>query len=204
MPDAVDCGTFPIVNRWRRVKRRITPVASPQNFLPRWRGRAASGCDDRQREDVGRGATTDVQTSVGREYYDVDGAFRRAAARGVKVRLLCADWCKRASTIPYLKSLTVVPNIEVKLITIPESSKGFIPFARVIHSKYMVVDGHASWIGTSNWERDYFHQSRNVGITVESEKIAAILTRYFASGWESAYAYRVDPAADYTPPRISE
>jgi len=185
----------------------ITPVASPQHFLPPgvpWDEPRLVAMIDSAKTSVAVQLLTYKPVSDG-EYYEVlDGALRRAAARGVKVRLLCADWCKRPSTLPHLKSLTVVPNIEVKMITIPESSKKFIPFARVIHSKYMVVDGRASWIGTSNWERDYFHESRNVGITVENEKIAAILARYFATGWESAYAYRVDPAADYAPPRISE
>jgi len=185
----------------------ITPVASPRDFLP-----GGVPWDEPRLVAMIDGAKTSVAVQLltykpvsGGEYFDVlDGALRRAAARGVKVRLLCADWCKRPSTIPYLKSLTVVPNIEVKMITFPEWSGGFIPFARVIHSKYMTVDGRASWIGTSNWERDYFHESRNVGVTVENGKIAGILDRFFASGWESEYAYRVDPAAEYAPPRISE
>ena len=57
-------------------------------------------------------------------------------------------------------------NIEVKLVTIPEWSGGFIPFARVIHAKYLVVDAEHSWLGTSNWSKDYFFKSRNVGIVV--------------------------------------
>jgi len=199
---------FPIVKEMAPGETaRITPVASPQHFLPPgvpWDEPLLVAMIDSAKTSVEVQLLTYKPVSD-RAYYDVlDGALRRAAARGVEVRLLCADWCKRASTIPHLKSLTVVPNIEVKLMTIPESSRGFIPYARVIHSKYMVVDGRAAWIGTSNWERDYFHESRNVGITVENEKIAGILHRFFTSGWESAYAYRVDPAADYKPPRIGE
>ena len=29
-------------------------------------------------------------------------------------------------------------------------------YAPQMHSKYMVVDGKSAWIGTSNWEGDYF------------------------------------------------
>ncbi len=185
----------------------ITPVASPRDFLPGgvpWDEPRLVAMIDSAKTSVAVQVLTYKPVSSG-EYYDVlDGALRRAAARGVKVRLLCSDWCKRPSTIPHLKSLTVVPNVEVKMLTVPEWSGGFIPFARVIHSKYMTIDGHSSWIGTSNWERDYFYASRNVGVTIENEKIAGILDRFFASGWESEYAYPVDPAAEYTPPRMSE
>lgn len=199
---------FPVVREMApEESAAIAPVASPRDFLP-----GGVPWDEPRLVAMIDGAKTSVAVQLltykpvsGGEYYDVlDGALRRAAARGVKVRLLCADWCKRPSTIPYLKSLTVVPNIEVRMVTFPEWSGGFIPFARVVHSKYMTVDGRASWIGTSNWERDYFHESRNVGVTIENAKIAGILERFFASGWESEYAYRVDPAAEYAPPRISE
>ena len=68
----------------------------------------------------------------------------------------------------------------------------------------MVVDGRAAWIGTSNWEKDYFYESRNVGVIVESAKIGDILTRFFDGNWGSEYAYGVDPAVEYTVPRIGE
>ncbi len=143
---------------------------------------------------------------VGRkgEYYDVlENALRRAAARGVVVRLLVADWCMRRPTIDYLKSLSLVPGIEVRLMTIPEWSGGFIPFARVCHAKYMVVDRSTYWIGTSNWEKDYFHASRNVGIAGGGGTLPDRLVRFFATGWNSPYAAAIRPEVDYVAPRIS-
>ena len=206
MPSIRD--VFPIVKEMAPGETAvITPVASPQHFLP-----AGVPWDEPLLVAMIDSAKTSVEVQLltykpvsDHLYYDVlDGALRRAAARGVRVRLLCADWCKRPSTIPYLKSLAVVPQVEVKMVTIPEASRGYIPYARVIHAKYLVVDGRVAWIGTSNWERDYFHASRNVGLIVENDKIAAILVRFFASGWDSPYASRVDPAVDYAPPRIGE
>lgn len=201
-------ATFPVTKSMAPGERAVlTPVASPERFLPSgvpWDEPRLVALLDSAATSVAVQLLSYKPVSEG-GYYDVlDGALRRAAARGVQVRLLCADWCKRPSTIPYLKSLAVVPNLEVRLLTVPQASSGFIPYARVIHSKYMIVDGRAAWIGTSNWERDYFHESRNVGLLIESERIAAILDRFFARGWESTYAYPVDPAADYTPPRIGE
>jgi phosphatidylserine/phosphatidylglycerophosphate/cardiolipin synthase-like enzyme len=138
-------------------------------------------------------------------YYEVlDNALRRAAGRGVKVRLIAADWSMRQPTIQFLKSLALVPNVEIKLSTIPPWSGGHVSYARVEHCKYLVVDGQHAWIGTSNWERDYFHQSRNVGVIVTSDRIADLLRGIFRKSWQGPYATPIDVAAGYRPPRIGE
>jgi phosphatidylserine/phosphatidylglycerophosphate/cardiolipin synthase-like enzyme len=138
-------------------------------------------------------------------YYDVlDNALRRAAARGVAVKLLVSDWAKVAPKIDCLKSLEVLPNIEVKLSTIPQWSGGFVPYARVEHCKYMVVDGKVSWIGTSNWERNYFHEARNVGLVLEGNSIGKMLHDVFFKSWNSKYAFQVRPEITYTPPKRND
>lgn len=186
---------------------RLTPVMSPNyriNNEDLWDEPRLAAMIDSARTSVSVQVLTykPVSDSV---YWDVlESAMRRAAARGVRVRLIASDWCKRRSTIPYLKSLALVPNIEVRMMTIPEWSGGFIPYARVVHAKYMVVDGHSSWIGTSNWERSYFYESRNVGVIAESAKIGGILADFFDGNWTTEYAYAVRPEEDYKPPRIGE
>jgi phosphatidylserine/phosphatidylglycerophosphate/cardiolipin synthase-like enzyme len=145
--------------------------------------------------------------TLGRDkvYFDeLDAALRRAAARGVKVELLCADWSKRKGTIEGLQSLEPLDNVEVRLTTLPQWSGGYIPFARVCHAKYLVVDGARGWIGTSNWERDYFLSSRNLGLVVEGAPIAAELEQFFASTWNSPYAAPVDPGAKYEAPKFGD
>jgi phosphatidylserine/phosphatidylglycerophosphate/cardiolipin synthase-like enzyme len=119
------------------------------------------------------------------------------------VQLLLADWSKRKGTIEGLQSLQVVPGIDVRLNTVPQWSGGFVPFARVGHAKYMIVDGRRVWIGTGNWEGDYFFNSRNAGLIVESAAVGSRLDRYFADAWGSAYAYDVDACATYEPPRVA-
>ncbi len=134
-------------------------------------------------------------------FASLETALRSAAARHVKVQLLLADWSKRKGTIEGLQSLQCIPNIEVRLVTIPEWSGGFIPFARVIHAKYLVVDEKYSWLGTSNWSRDYFFKSRNVGLIVTGESFARQLEGFFATGWDSPYTSPVVPGAHYKAPR---
>lgn len=186
----------------------ITPVYSPAALAP-----------DPRLWDLPRivalidGAKTTVRVQLltyrmtnrdGTYFEEIENALRRAAARGVKVQLLLADWCMRKGTIEGLQALEPLANVEVKLVTIPQDSAGFVPFARVIHSKYLAVDGRAAWIGTSNWEKDYFEESRNVGLVIEGGTVPSRLDAYFLDGWNGAYAKAVDPCATYTVPRIGE
>jgi len=138
----------------------------------------------------------------GGPWLELEAPLLRAAARGVSVRLLFADWAKRPRSIAGLQKLARIPHIEVRLTTIPVWSGGFIPFARVTHGKALVVDGKRAWLGTSNWEKDYFYNSRNVGAIIDEPTLAGALAARFAAVWQSPYAIPVDPDAAYSPPRI--
>jgi phosphatidylserine/phosphatidylglycerophosphate/cardiolipin synthase-like enzyme len=142
-----------------------------------------------------------VSDREGRYFADLDNALRRAAARNVQVQILLANWSKVHYKLHWIQSLAAVKNIEVKFSNIPEHSKGFIPFGRVEHPKYLTVDGKGSWIGTSNWSRDYFYSSRNVSLFLLGEGAAQPLDRFFAKGWDSPYAETVDPSGQYDPPK---
>ncbi len=115
----------------------------------------------------------------------LDLALRRAASRGVKVRLLISDWEADNARMRDLQRLSQVPNVEVKLSTVPEWSGGYIPFARVEHCKYMVVDANWTWVGTSNWEPDYFHTSRNAGLVMRNRPLALQARKMFETSWGS-------------------
>jgi phosphatidylserine/phosphatidylglycerophosphate/cardiolipin synthase-like enzyme len=73
-----------------------------------------------------------------------------------------------------------------------------------VHAKYLAVDGARGWIGTSNWEKDYFHASRNLGVTFESARLAGILDAFFDGNWSSPYAEPVRAEVAYTAPRTRE
>ncbi len=141
----------------------------------------------------------------GREYYEaLEVALRQAAARGVRVRLLVSNWNLREPGLSYLKSLAVLPNIEVRFTRIPQWSGGFIPFARVEHCKYVVVDTNRVYISTANWAKNYFYASRNLGLTFHSAKMATVVRRIFERSWNSPYAETLDACKSYQPPRIAE
>lgn len=132
----------------------------------------------------------------------IANALRRAAARGVKIKMLVSDWNKDEPELSAVKELAKVPGIRVKFVTIPQYSKGFIPYARVIHSKVMRIDQRISWVGTSNWGYRYFFQSRNVEVVSHNPEVADTLDRLFNELWNSNYTELLDPAIKYSPPRI--
>ncbi len=143
--------------------------------------------------------------SVRNGYFgDLESALSRAAARGVDVRLLCSDWCQHKYEMPYLKKLVEKEQVNVKLSTIPEWSGAYISFARVEHCKMMISDNLFSWVGSSNWKRDYFHESRNIAVIVENSRVNEILSRIFLKSWDGPYTWRVDPDKDYPPKYYGE
>ncbi|HCZ32428.1 MAG TPA: phospholipase [Holophagaceae bacterium] len=127
----------------------------------------------------------------------LDNALRAAAVRGVKVRLLVSDWVLGGRALPHLKALALIPSLEVKVVSIPEAKEGHIPYARVIHSKYLVVDETHLALGTSNWEESYFTDSRNIELIFRDSPMAAQTARIHDRLWASRYAFALDPVKAY-------
>ena len=130
-------------------------------------------------------------------YTVLNDAFRRAAARGAKVRLIVSDWSTDHPTIDSLKALARTPNISVKVSSIPAAPGGYVSFARVEHCKYLAIDGTSGWVGTANWEMSYFYKTRNLGVALWSPKIASLLNRIFCKGWYGPYVTAVTDAGEY-------
>jgi phosphatidylserine/phosphatidylglycerophosphate/cardiolipin synthase-like enzyme len=69
----------------------------------------------------------------------------------------------------------------------------------VAHAKYLVVDGAQAFVSTSNWERDYFFESRNVGLIVSGGAVPAQADAFFESTWKSSYTQEVTPEGAVPP-----
>jgi phosphatidylserine/phosphatidylglycerophosphate/cardiolipin synthase-like enzyme len=180
---------------------RLWPSYSPRGWIPdstRWDLDAILALLGGARREI----VVQLLTYAPEEYDErdesLDRALRAAAARGVQVKLLISDWVVNGKGIGFLQRLAGVPNVEVKLTTLPEWSGGYIPFARVQHCKLAVVDSARTWVGTSNWGPGYFMSSRNLGLVLEHAGIARQARQVFESGWSSTYAAPVKP--DYTYP----
>lgn len=134
-------------------------------------------------------------------YWDnLDRALRRAASRGVNVMMMLPHWAVGSPSIDYLKSLHLIPNITVKIITFDQAPGGHIPFARVSHSKLMIVDRSYAWMGTTNWGMSYFRNGRNIDIVTSDNKIISDFRQFFLSGWNSVYVELLDVTKEYMRP----
>jgi len=119
-------------------------------------------------------------------WHVLDDAIRAAAGRGVQVQIL-VDKTALKTGKKDLEALAQVPNIQLQVVTVPEWSGGPIAYARVVHSKYFIVDGTSAWVGTENWQETYFTGSRNVGLVFNSAELAGQLDQIFSQVWSSAY-----------------
>jgi phosphatidylserine/phosphatidylglycerophosphate/cardiolipin synthase-like enzyme len=120
------------------------------------------------------------------KFLDLDHALRAAAARGVKIQLAVDQTALKAGKKD-LEALAKIANIEVRVITIPQWSGGPLQYARVAHSKYLVSDHQTLWVGSENWQGDYFNASRNVGVITNDQASLTKIGQTFTTVWNSGY-----------------
>lgn len=178
----------------------LWPSFSPRGFIPDetlWDRDAIVRLIDRAKHEIVVQLLSYSPEGRGEDDHTIDDALRRAAGRGVKVKLLISDWETDSPALRLLQATAMVPNIEVKLGTVPEWSGGYIPFARVEHCKYMVVDTLWTWVGTANWEPSYFSKTRNVAATMLDRPLARQARTIFTNSWTAPGAHELDPRGQY-------
>ena len=186
----------------------LFPAFSPPSLMPAW-------LDHEQTQLVrmidGAQHTLDIQVMTLDAFKDygprgwwpaLDSALRDAAARGVKVRIIVANWALREPMQAYLKSLALMPGITVKYSALPQAPQGFIPYARVEHCKYAVADGRISMIGTGNWSWSYFNTTVDASLFIAGKGPARTLQAIFERDWHGPYVHTIEPGGHYQPPRI--
>lgn len=125
----------------------------------------------------------------------LDLAMRDAAARGVKVQIIVADWALRGKDLAYLQSLAAIPGIDIRYSTVPQASSGPIPYARVQHAKYALVDDELGFVGTGNWSWSYFESTVDASLFIHGP-LARPLGRIFDADWNGPY---VKPLSAFVP-----
>jgi phosphatidylserine/phosphatidylglycerophosphate/cardiolipin synthase-like enzyme len=142
-----------------------------------------------------------VSPYTSRVLTDIDFALREASFRGVAVKLLFTDWAHREPNISHIKSLACLPKLEVRTSSIPRLKNRYIPFARVSHCKFMVADHDKAWLGTTNWEPDYFLSSRNMSVVLEGKSANKKLRELFFNTWNQPFSHPVEPGKQYKRPQ---
>ncbi len=181
----------------------FVPTASPKGLIPdssSWDETHILRLIDSTRNELLLQFLSYSPLARDRSRYNVlDDAIRRAAGRGVKVKMIIADWEKGSPGEKSLKELSRTPNIELRYSAIPDWSGGYIAFGRVEHCKYIVGDGAHFWLGTSNGEKSYFYTSRDVGVVATDTRLGNILRRVFMKSWDSPYTARINADENYSP-----
>jgi phosphatidylserine/phosphatidylglycerophosphate/cardiolipin synthase-like enzyme len=181
----------------------IIPTFSPKSFIPfieNWDETRIINLINSSKKEVVLQFLSYSPLSRDSVYYaGLDSALIRAAGRNVKVKMIISDWNLDHPAIDYLKRLSSITNIEVKYSSIPEWSGGYIDYARVEHCKYICADGKSCWIGTSNGEKSYFYNTRNVGVILKDKKLSSRVYKIFMKDWVGLYTHIVREGEEYTP-----
>jgi HKD family nuclease len=189
LPSAVDSSPVRISQDGEALE--LSTVFSPKGWIPveaQWELPKLVEMIDHAKTSVRVQLLTYDSTSKEGQFTELEDALVRASRRGVHVQLLLSEWTKRERELADARHLAGAAKVEIKLMVIPEASQGPIPYARLIHAKYMTVDGERAWVGTSNWGRSYFLKTRGVGLIVRGRRFSERLARFFDDDWNSPYA----------------
>ncbi len=108
----------------------------------------------------------------------VAGSLRKAAARGVQVRLVYNTDTDRPPAIHPPPATR--PEI---LAELPIEARGIPGIPDLMHHKYAVRDSEAVWSGSTNWTIDSWTRQENAVITVSSAALAERFRENFDELW---------------------
>ncbi len=108
----------------------------------------------------------------------VANAFRAAAGRGVKVRLLYNVDSERPPALhpPPQTAPEILAELPIEALAVPG-----IP--DLMHHKYVVCDREAVWMGSANWTVDSWTRQENVLVELQSGGIAQAYGANFDELW---------------------
>jgi phosphatidylserine/phosphatidylglycerophosphate/cardiolipin synthase-like enzyme len=104
----------------------------------------------------------------------VGDAIRRAAARGVRIRL--------AYNVDHRNPIPVPPPAspdEALIRSLPVEATPIAGVPDLMHHKYVIRDDRSVWTGSANWSDDSWSRQENVIVTVQSPELAADFRRDF-------------------------
>ncbi len=103
----------------------------------------------------------------------------RAAARGVRVRLLLDAGMRRTYPQP-ADSLGTLPNLSVRFVDYRRLAGG------VQHAKFMVVDDREVWLGSQNLDWRALSHIHELGARIALEPVARTFADVFETDWAAS------------------
>jgi phosphatidylserine/phosphatidylglycerophosphate/cardiolipin synthase-like enzyme len=118
----------------------------------------------------------------------------RAAARGVRVRLLLDRGMARTYPQP-AESLGALPGVSLRLVDYRRLAGG------VQHAKFMIVDDRVAWIGSQNLDWRALSHIHELGARVSLEPVAKAVSDVFETDWRAADTTTKSAPVDRRPAR---
>ena len=103
-------------------------------------------------------------------------ALKRAAGRGVKVRIII-DSSFYSRSEKSSDELEGINNITIKKIPVGNLSGG------IMHAKYFVVDGEVLFLGSQNFDWRALIHIHEIGVKVKSKELANTFLKIFELDW---------------------
>jgi cardiolipin synthase len=113
----------------------------------------------------------------------VDEAFARAAARGVKLRLLVPLCDENPNPLRNVKFVAELDRAGADARVMPPPATAEQPY---IHAKMMIVDGVRAFVGSINFSENSMRHARELGIVFEDPAAITEFTRAFDGDWRFA------------------
>ncbi|MEM3401998.1 MAG: phosphatidylserine/phosphatidylglycerophosphate/cardiolipin synthase family protein [Candidatus Hadarchaeales archaeon] len=132
--------------------------------------------------------TVNVPTYVMSPPSALKNAVENAAERGAFVRIIVDSEFGDPNEFPDIKTLDELPRVEIKRAELPGNG--------VYHSKTIVVDGKAGYVGSANWSASSMIGRRELGVYFEDENLASAVEEIFRRDWSSKYVKYILPQPD--------
>ncbi len=116
-------------------------------------------------------------------------ALNAAAERGVQVQILL-DQSMQAQSAPVVAELNK-KNIGVRYVNFKQLDNG------VMHAKYMIIDGHDSFVGSQNFGWKAISQNHELGIRIDNVQLANNLLQLFNIDWQLSQLNNFSAARDW-------
>lgn len=113
----------------------------------------------------------------------IGAALVRAAARGVKVRVLVPLCDQNTDPLRNVKPVAELDRVHVDARLMPGPPSREQPY---MHAKMVIVDGARAFVGSINFSANSMHHARELGIVFEDRTAITAFSNTFEADWRFA------------------
>jgi len=116
---------------------------------------------------------------------EIQDALIEAAHKNIQVRVLVPLCDKNINPFHNIRFIQALEDEKIQTRVMPSPSSAEKPY---MHSKMILVDGQAIYIGSINFSNNSIQKARELGIIFRNEPIAAQIAAIYNKDWNVATA----------------